>query len=153
MHKCERMGCQNQTQVYGCPHCPECADRYRFEHYSITPMGKPRMTQADKWKKRPEVLRYWAFKEECKLKRVQVPESGAHIIFVLPMPQSWSRKKKQAMVGKPHQQKPDRDNMEKALLDAVFGDDSVVWDARTTKIWGWQGAIRIEYPICEEIQL
>ena len=29
--------------------------------YDITPMGKPRMTRADKWKKAPEVLRYRAF--------------------------------------------------------------------------------------------
>lgn len=29
--------------------------------YDITPIGKPRMTRADKWKQRPPVMRYRAF--------------------------------------------------------------------------------------------
>ena len=29
--------------------------------YDITPIGKPRMTRADKWKQRPAVMRYRAF--------------------------------------------------------------------------------------------
>lgn len=36
----------------------------------------------------------------------------------------------------PHLCKPDRDNLEKALLDGVFGEDSHVWDGRATKLWG-----------------
>ena len=56
--------------------------------YDITPLGKPRMTQSDRWKKRPEVLRYIAFKNECKLKRVHVAEDSASITFILPMPES-----------------------------------------------------------------
>ncbi|MGU0055537.1 RusA family crossover junction endodeoxyribonuclease [Enterobacter hormaechei] len=43
------------------------------------------------------------------------------------------------MNGKPHQQKPDKDNLEKALLDAIFDDDSRVWDGRVTKVWGRGG--------------
>ena len=35
--------------------------------YPIIPLGKPRMTQRDKWAKRPAVLRYRAFKDECRL--------------------------------------------------------------------------------------
>jgi len=36
------------------------------------------------------------------------------------------------------------DNLHKALMDAVFEEDSAVWDARITKIWGEKGQIRIE---------
>lgn len=61
--------------------------------YAITPMGKPRMTRSDKWKKRPEVLRYRAFCDEVRARGVILPESRSHIIFILPMPQSWSKKK------------------------------------------------------------
>lgn len=59
------------------------------------------------------------------------------------MPPSWSDKKRSAMNGKPHQQKPDKDNLEKALLDAIFDDDSRVWDGRVTKVWGEVGQIKI----------
>jgi Holliday junction resolvase RusA-like endonuclease len=111
--------------------------------YNITPLGKPRQTRADKWKKRPEVLRYRAFCDEVRLNKVTLPESGYHVIFVLPMPPSWSKKKRALMDGEPHQQKPDKDNLEKALLDALFGEDSHIWDGRVTKIWGETGKMII----------
>ncbi len=60
--------------------------------YDITPMGKPRMTRADKWKKRPEVLRYRAFCDEVRLQGVELPESGSHVTFILPMPASWGKR-------------------------------------------------------------
>jgi Holliday junction resolvase RusA-like endonuclease len=112
-------------------------------NYPIVPMGKPRQTQRDKWKKREVVTRYHTFKDECRLANVTLPEAGAHVTFVLPMPASWSRKKRDQMDGAPHTQKPDIDNCTKALMDAVFPDDSGVWDIRTTKIWGLEGQIRI----------
>ncbi|HDL1113754.1 TPA: RusA family crossover junction endodeoxyribonuclease [Mannheimia haemolytica] len=114
------------------------------KEYPITAMGKPRMTRADKWKKRDCVLRYRAFKDEVRLYNVSLPESGYHLIFVMPMPQSWSKKKKAEMNGKPHQQKPDKDNLEKALLDALFEDDCRIWDGRVTKIWGEMGKIVVK---------
>lgn len=112
--------------------------------YIITPVGKPRMTRADKWKQRPPVMRYRMFCDEARLHGIRVPENGVHITFVLPMPQSWSKKKRASMDGQPHQQKPDLDNLTKSLLDALFEDDSHIWDARTSKIWGETGMIIIE---------
>lgn len=72
--------------------------------FNIEPVPKPRMTQADKWKKRPPVLKYFAFKDEVKLNKITLPESHYHIIFILPMPKSWSKTKRSEMNGKPHQQ-------------------------------------------------
>lgn len=109
--------------------------------YNITPVPKPRMTQRDKFRKRPPVLRYRAFKDLCRLHGVEIPEHGYHVTFILPMPKSWTKKKRIAMNGQPHQQKPDKDNLEKALLDAVYTDDSKVWDGRVTKLWGENGQI------------
>ncbi len=37
------------------------------------------------------------------------------------------------MNGQAHQQKPDADNMIKALMDALFTDDAHIWDFRVTK--------------------
>jgi Holliday junction resolvase RusA-like endonuclease len=111
--------------------------------YDITPIGKPRMTRADKWKQRPEVMRYRVFCDEARLRNVHLPESGAHVTFVMPMPPSWSKKKREAFNGQPHKSKPDCDNMLKALMDALFDDDSSIWDCRITKLWGEKGQIII----------
>lgn len=101
------------------------------------------MTRADKWKQRPEVIRYRAFCDEARLRKIHLPDSGAHVTFVMPMPQSWSQKKRAQYAGRPHQSKPDCDNMLKALMDALYEDDSHVWDCRITKIWGEKGQIII----------
>lgn len=114
--------------------------------YPINPIGKPRMTQRDKWKGRAVVCRYMSFKDECRLHRVAIPNSGCHITFVFEMPQSWSQRKRSSMRDSPHQSKPDIDNCVKALLDATILQDSVVWDVRATKLWGDNGQIVVETP-------
>ena len=117
--------------------------------YPITPVSAPRQTRRDslpptsRYPVRPEVARYRAYCDELRLRQVRVPEPFHHAVFVLPMPATWSQKKRAAHEGMPHQQKPDRDNLEKALLDALFGNDAGVWDGRTTKLWGAQGLLII----------
>ena len=78
--------------------------------YPITPVAKPRMTQADKRIPRPIVLKYWAFKAECRLRKVTL-DNGDDIVFFIPMPKSWSKKKKAAMFDRGHKQRPDIDNL------------------------------------------
>ncbi len=112
--------------------------------YHIKPVAKPRMTRSDKWKKRKCVVQYWAFKDQVKLMNIQIPEGGCHITFVVPMPPSWSEKKRVRLIGKPHHLIPDIDNFLKGLLDAVFISDSHIWDVRATKIWGVKGMITVE---------
>lgn len=112
--------------------------------FEILPVPKPRMTQRDKWAKRPPVLRYRAFCDQVRDAGVQVPESDAHITFHLPMPASWSGKKRAQMFGQAHKQKPDVDNLGKALMDACLDEDSGVWDVRLTKRWAVIGAIEIK---------
>lgn len=111
-----------------------------MKSYDITPVAKPRMTRRDKWEKRSAVLRYRAFADEVRLKIKSIPVPY-HVVFVIPMPKSWTAKRKNEMAGQPHEQKPDKDNLEKALLDALFPDDSGVWDGRVTKLWGEAGRI------------
>lgn len=103
------------------------------------------MTRRDKWLKprRPCVSRYFDFRDEVKKAGIVIQESGSHIIFILPMPKSWNAKKKLLWNGKAHQKKPDKDNLEKALLDSIFKDDSHIWDSRVTKVWGYEGMIEI----------
>lgn len=102
--------------------------------HDIWPQTKPRMTQRDRWKKRLCVLEYNRYKDELRLKRVTLPASG-HVVFLMPMPASWSDAKRARHAGQPHQQTPDTDNLLKGLMDAVFKQDAHVWDMRGTKIW------------------
>ena len=60
------------------------------------------------------------------------------------MPTSWSKAKKAKHFGKPHTQKPDADNVAKAVMDGltaagVWPDDAVVWCLEIRKIWSVQG--------------
>ena len=114
-----------------------------MKQYPVTPIGKPRQTQRDKWKQRPAVMRYRAFCDEVRARGVAMPAHGAHVTFVIPMPKSWPQWKRQQYNGRPHLAKPDADNLIKALLDAVYGEDCGVWDFRVTKIWGEEGAILV----------
>lgn len=66
------------------------------------------------------------------------------MVFVMPMPKSWSKKKRLLMNGKPHQQKPDLDNMIKAVQDALCDEDKFVYDVHATKIWGENGTLSVE---------
>lgn len=112
--------------------------------YPITPVPKPRMTRGDQWKKRPATARYWAFKDEVRIRGVVLPEDGANVLFIMPMPASWSKKKKAEMDGMMHKQKPDLDNLMKALGDAVYDDDSRISSlSGLGKVWGKEGAIVI----------
>lgn len=101
------------------------------------------MTIGDRWKKRPCVQKYWAFKDEVRAKKVII-YNGDWITFIVPMPKSWSKKKKEQMAGQYHEQKPDLDNFLKGLMDAVFDDDSKLADIRVTKMWGYRGQIVVD---------
>lgn len=112
--------------------------------YLISPVAKPRMTKRDTWLKRPATSKYWAFKDEVRLLGIKVPLCGAHITFHMPMPNSWSRAKREKMVCRPHQVKPDADNLVKALFDALYENDAGIWDFRVTKVWSDKGKIEVK---------
>ncbi len=45
------------------------------------------------------------------------------------------------MQGQPHRQKPDIDNMLKAVYDSLLEDDSIVYSVQTEKYWDETGSI------------
>lgn len=126
----------------------------RFE---IIPVPKPRMTQSDKWgEPRPPVARYWAFKDELQRQAGQqdFELSGAFVVvFYLPMPKSWSKRKRAEMMGLPHEATPDKDNLMKALSDSLLpSGDAVIWFDISAKVWAVEGAIvikNLDYPMTE----
>lgn len=112
--------------------------------YELTPVPKPRQTRADVWKKRPSVLRYRAFADEARRLGVSV-QNGDRITFHLAMPASWSKAKRAAMDGQPHQQRPDIDNLLKAVMDAVLPEDcSIWWLGSVRKLWASAPAVIID---------
>ena len=114
--------------------------------YDITPVPKPRQTKRDKWLNppRPCVARYRAFADEVRANKIEIAESGTSIMFVIPMPKSWSNQKKQEMYGDPHRQKPDLDNLIKSLFDSTHEDDCVIYNITAHKIWGDKGQVWIK---------
>jgi len=113
--------------------------------FPVVPMGKPRMTQRDRWAKRPPVLRYRAFKDELRIHVNRMPHlkatlAGGDVVRVswvayFPMPKSWTKRERAAKAGQPHRSKPDRDNVDKAILDALFEEDSGIASGHLDKRW------------------
>lgn len=110
----------------------------------VTPVPAPRMVQSDRWRKRPAVLRYFEYKD--KLVEAwgdnPLPEE-LHLEFVMPMSNSWSLKKKIRLDGEPHQQRPDVDNMIKAVMDSLSKEDSNIYYVEASKHWGIEGSVTI----------
>ncbi|MDX8400819.1 MAG: RusA family crossover junction endodeoxyribonuclease [Gallionellaceae bacterium] len=111
--------------------------------YEITPVPKPRQTRADKWKKRPCVMRYREFADKVRAAGISIDDSS-FITFVMPMPKSWGKKKRAEMDGQPHRQKPDIDNLAKAIFDAVHEDDAFISVLFARKLWGKSGSVNVD---------
>ena len=112
----------------------------------VAPFAKPRMTQRDRWAKRQIVRDYFAFRDTVKqeIERLLALQNNddkkksweeLDIGFFIPMPKSWSKKKRLEMAGTPHKQRPDLDNYIKGLLDALLEEDCKVWRISARKIW------------------
>lgn len=112
-------------------------------------MGKPRMTQRDKWQKRPCVLRYREYCDKIRAQAGPIPANplAIHIKAYIGMAESWSKKKKNEMRGKRQRQKPDWDNIGKAICDALLDEDSCLAVGITEKFWCDAGDERTEVSV------
>ena len=112
---------------------------------SIAPMGAPRQTRADSWKKRPVVLRYRAYKDALRLacRGVTMEPIEVMVHAYIAMPDSWSNKKRLEMCGKACRSKPDWDNIGKGVCDALWEQDSVIADGGVRKRWSSEDRLTI----------
>ena len=120
---------------------------------NITPVSAPRQSQRDKFKPSAHVKRYRAFRDEVAWSRVYIPLDVNHIDveFVLPMPESWSIRKRNELNGQPHRQTPDIDNLVKAFFDAVLPQgDAFIPSVSMRKTWGIKGRIIYFYESAKE---
>lgn len=112
------------------------------------PMGAPRMTRRDKWLQRPCVMAYREFKDAINRDCPPIPHphrilSLSWIAFFVPPP-SWSAKRRAAALGGLHRSKPDRDNIDKAILDALFAEDSAIALGTIEKRYGIEACVKIK---------
>jgi len=88
----------------------------------------------------------------CKSKGFTLPSQGLCIRFYIPVPKSWSKKKKKLYHGTLHQSQPDIDNLVKAVFDSLVSEDKYVGHIGSiSKQWvdyetGW-----IEFEIVDPI--
>ena len=115
----------------------------------IRPTPAPRQTKRDRWLKpaRPCVQRYRDFSDQLRMITsdvnyvIQVPLS---LTFNIEMTESWSKKKRMEMIGKPHKQRPDLDNLIKSFQDALAKEDSHIHEyGSMKKRWAEKGQIII----------
>lgn len=110
--------------------------------YRIKPTPAPRQSRRDTWNPTPMVVRYRAFKDLVRLNRVTIDVDHFYsILFAFKQPKSF--KNQAGRMYTPHRRKPDKDNLEKALLDALFTEDCHAWHGAVTKIWAPIDAIVI----------
>lgn len=129
---------------------------FRIGFLRVDPMGKPRLNRSDSWKnkdgtfKRKCVNDWYDFKDKLK---EEVLKDGVDltgythldITWFIKMPKSWSKKKKEEMTGKLHDQKPDIDNLEKAFLDSVLKEDKKIAAVNKMKLWSTRGGISFKF--------
>ena len=118
--------------------------------WNLDPIPKPRMTQRDKWLKPPRkpVQQYRFYKNALialSQRHKYIVKNPLSVIFVIEMPKSWSKKKRQRMANQPHEVKPDLDNLIKGFKDALCENDSFVhtYD-QIKKVWGERGQLIIK---------
>lgn len=113
-----------------------------------TPVGKPRMTRRDVWKKRSPVVKY---REWCdKARSVIGPLPPAQQVKSVSITahfephKSWSKKKRLEAEDQPHRQKPDIDNVIKTVCDCFWQDDASIYAVSATKLWAREAKLEVE---------
>ena len=110
---------------------------FRIPREKLRPAGLSRLMRLEKYNQYKIDLG-----AEAKRKQFILPPVGASITFFIPVPPSWSKKKKALYHGRFHQSKPDIDNLQKAFLDSLMAEDKQVAHLEVQKRWvdfelGW----------------
>ena len=115
----------------------------------IEPVPAPRMTRSDKWKtpRRPVVQKFFDYRDaiQAAIGPVNDIAESLDCVFYLPMPDSWSDKKKADMDGKLHRQRPDWDNLCKAVMDSLYEEDGCIPQGSGKKYWSKSPRVEIKF--------
>lgn len=94
---------------------------FRIRRDNLRPAGLKRLLRLEKYNNYKVNLL-----AECKRHGFKMPSQGASICFYVPVPRSWSKKKKKQYHGTLHQSKPDLSNLLKAMEDAICEEDKYI---------------------------
>ena len=119
----------------------------------IIPMGAVRTTQKQKFVDE-RAKRYQTYKQQIALSSKQhfkTPSEcpiSVDMTFYMPIPSSWSQKKKDRMNGAVHRSKPDIDNLIKGVFDSLnkiaWKDDNQVFEVHSRKVYSFNPGIGFE---------
>ena len=121
---------------------------FRIPRERLRPAGLKRLLRLERYNQYKIDL-----SAEAKRKNFVMPPVGASITFFIPVPPSWSNKKKKLHHGRFHQSTPDLNNLTKALEDGLLSEDKQMAHYELSKRWvdfpiGW---IEISYKEYEEV--
>lgn len=120
----------------------------------IEPMGAVRMTQKGKFTNK-NAIRYlnyknflkWQAKTQAKGQKFEKNPLEVSMKFIMPVPDSWSKKKRSDAYGRYHMKKPDADNLVKGVFDSlnqiVWQDDNQVAKLSAIKVYGDKPGIEV----------
>jgi Holliday junction resolvase RusA-like endonuclease len=125
----------------------------------IIPMGAVRTTQKQKFVDE-RAKRYLSYKQQIAWlikQHIHRPSDNPILVdvtFYMPIPSSWSGKKKERYNGQIHKSKPDIDNLIKGLFDSLnkiaWKDDNLVYEVHSKKVYSFNPGIAFEIWELEE---
>ncbi|MGG4449613.1 RusA family crossover junction endodeoxyribonuclease [Brevibacillus porteri] len=122
--------------------------------FSIDPMGAVRTTRRQQYVDE-RAIRYRDYKliiahaalEQMRGAAKLTTALALKIVFIMPIPASWSKKKRWDALEKPHTSTPDLDNLIKGCTDAlnkvVWLDDKQIVSVDATKTYGFEPRIEL----------
>ena len=116
----------------------------------VEPVVKPRLTRRSSFAGSKKAKRYNAYRDKVRElwpPDIDLPPCGSHVIFLMPMPESWDDDRKKEMNGQPYNRKKynDVDNLLKGFFDAISKEDSFVWDISASKFYAYEGRVIVRF--------
>lgn len=123
------------------------------KHLASVAKGVKYPVRANSWlNKRRRMKSYFRYRESlqiiARMEKFVMPRKESWVKFFIPMPTSWSQKKKDRMCFQLHESTPDEDNLMKAFKDCLMIQDKQISDVRTSKFW-YSGTGHIEVTLGE----
>tara|TARA_R110000868_G_scaffold184634_2_gene426274 strand:- start:445 stop:873 length:429 start_codon:yes stop_codon:yes gene_type:complete len=123
-------------------------------HGKPIPQQRPRLSKSGKaYNKQSKEKRFvqWQIKSEMTNRQISRRAQGplsVSMIFHMPIPSSWSKKRSKSIIGKPHVIRPDIDNICKFYLDTmnqiIYDDDGQIFELKCKKIYSDNPKVSIE---------
>jgi Holliday junction resolvase RusA-like endonuclease len=120
---------------------------FRIKRDQLRPDGLRRLLRLERYNNYKVALL-----AQAKEKRFEIPAAGLCVTFFIPMPKSWSQKKKNLHNGLLMQSRPDIDNLIKSFCDSLCSEDKYIANISATKRWvdfpdGWIECSLMELPM------